>query len=197
MPCITGPTLRKAGLGGTIATRSSFRQQYSGDVLTGTSGTLLIQERIMATDYKKRTYGAQQENVNNPVTCGNADVSSSHSATLNVTELHCEENAVISVDHSATLTIAKLICKNAKLNVSYSSLLRIVYIECSGTLDIRDSYSSTIMIAAVGDPRFPERNGSKIGTATGLLQYTSTGVCYASIGIDSVRTESASTWIKL
>ena len=148
----------------------------------------------MATDYQKHSYGAKREDVNNPVTCGNADVSSSHSAYLWVAELRCEENAVISVDHSATLTIKKLICKNGKLNVSYSSTLNITHIECSGTLDIQDSYSSTIRFAVL-DSHTPIRNGSKIGTTTGLVQYSSSGVCHASIGQDGVRKEWSSTWI--
>ena len=150
----------------------------------------------MATDYQKRSEGVKTERVDNPVTCRNADVSSSHSATLYVAELRCEENADISVDHSATLTIKKLICKNGKLNVSYSSTLNITHIECSGTLDIQDSYSSTIMIAF--DPYGKDDDlarGSKIGTTTGLVQYSSSGVCHASIGQDGVRKEWSSTWI--
>ena len=110
-------------------------------------------------------------------------------------ELRCEENAVISVDHSATLTIKKLICKNGKLNVSYSSTLNITHIECSGTLDIQDSYSSTIMIAF--DPYGKDDDlarGSKIGTTTGLVQYSSVGVCHAKIDRDGVSTEYSSTW---
>jgi hypothetical protein len=145
----------------------------------------------MATDYEKRTFGAQVENVINPVTCRNADVSSSHSATLYVAELRCEENAVISVDHSATLTIGKLICKSGKLNVSYSSTLTIAYIDCDGTLDIQDSYSSTIRIAVL---LIPTGNGSKIGTTTGLVQYSSVAECFAPIERDSVRTEHSSIW---
>ena len=146
----------------------------------------------MATDYEMHSYGAKTENVNNPVTCRNADVSSSHSATLYVAEIRCEENAVISVDHSATLTIGKLICKNGKLNVSYTSTLTIQYIDCSETLDIQDSYSSTIRIAV---PLIPlSSNGSNIGKTTGLVQYSSVGECCAGIGRDEVRTEYASTW---
>jgi hypothetical protein len=145
----------------------------------------------MATDYQKRSW-AQREEVHDPVTCRNADVSSSHSATLWVKELRCEENAVISVDHSATLTIGKLICKNGKLNVSYSSFLSIEYIDCSETLDIQDSYSSTIQISVLNVP-LPIGTG-KIGTTTGLVQYSSLGTCYAKIGRDEVRTEFASTW---
>jgi hypothetical protein len=145
----------------------------------------------MATDYQKRTELSKTENVNNPVTCRNADVSSSHSATLYVAELRCEENAVISVDHSATLTIGKLICKNGKLNVSYTSTLAIQYIDCSETLDIQGSYSSTIRIAA---PLIPIGNGSKIGKTTGLVQYSSLAECGAGIDRDEVRTEYASTW---
>jgi hypothetical protein len=145
----------------------------------------------MATDYEKSSWGAKVENVSNPVTCGNATVSSSHSATLYVAELRCEENAVISVDHSATLNITKLICKNGKLNVSYASTLNIEYIDCSGTLDIQDSYSSTVRIATnvlgIG-------NGSRIGTATGLVQYSSIGESGAGIGRDEVRTEHSSNW---
>jgi hypothetical protein len=145
----------------------------------------------MATDYEKRSWGAHEENVNNTVTCRNADVSSSHSATLNVAELRCEENAVISVDHSATLNIGKLICKNGKLNVSYASTLNIQFIDCSGTLDIQDSYSSTIRIAT---SVLPIGNGSRIGTTTGLVQYSSIAECSAGIERDEVRTEHASTW---
>ena len=105
-------------------------------------------------------------------------------------ELRCEENAVISVDNSATLNIIVLICKNGKLNVSYSSTLNIEEIECSGTLDIQGSYSSTIRIAAFSRP-----STSKIGTTTGLVQYSSVGVCHAKIGRDGVRTEYSSNWI--
>jgi hypothetical protein len=146
----------------------------------------------MATDYQKRTELGRTERVDNPVTCKNADVSCSESATLYVGELRCEENAVISVDHTATVTIAKLICKNGKLTVSYSSTLNIQYIECSGTLDIQDSYSSTIYIAV---PLIPlSNNGSKIGKTTGLVHYSSTGQCGAWIDRDEVRTEHLSTW---
>jgi hypothetical protein len=109
-----------------------------------------------------------------------------------VAELRCEENADISVDHSATLIIEKLTCKNGKLNVSYSSTLTIQYIDCSGTLDIQDSYSSTTRI---GVPLIPlGSNGSKIGKTTGLVRYTSLGECCADIGRDEVGTEFASTW---
>jgi hypothetical protein len=146
----------------------------------------------MATDYKKRSEGVKTERVDNPVTCKNADVSSSHSATLYVEELRCEENADISVDHSATLTIGKLICKNCKLNVSYTSTLTIQYIDCSETLDIQDSYSSTIRIAV---PLIPlSSNGSNIGKTTGLVRYSSLGECCAGISRDEVRTEFSSTW---
>jgi hypothetical protein len=146
----------------------------------------------MATDYQKRSEGVKTERVDNPVTCRNADVSSSHSATLYVAELRCEENADISVDHSATLTIGKLICKNGKLNVSYSSTLIIADIECSETLDIQDSYSSTISIAT---PLIPlGSSNSKIGKTTGLVRYSSLGECSARIGRDEVRTEYSSTW---
>ena len=141
----------------------------------------------MATDYEMRSYGAKTENVNNPVTCRNADVSSSHSAYLWVAELRCEENAVISVDHSATLTIGKLICKNGKLNVSYTSTLTIQYIDCSETLDIQDSYSSTIIIGQ-------GNKHSYIATTTGLVRYSSRAECWAKIGRDSVGTEYASVW---
>jgi hypothetical protein len=143
----------------------------------------------MATDYQKHLYGLKLEHVD-PVTCKNADVSSSHSANLRMRELRCEENAVISVDNSATLNIIVLICKNGKLNVSYSSTLNIEEIECSGTLDIQGSYSSTIRIAAFSRP-----STSKIGTTTGLVQYSSVGVCHAKIGRDGVRTEYSSNWI--
>src|SRR6516164_5382007 len=162
-----------------------MRRQVSGNNTAvtceqGTSGHPLIQERIMATDYEMHSYGAKTENVNNPVTCRNADVSSSHSATLYVAELRCEENAVISVDHTATLTIGKLICKNGKLNVSYTSTLTIQYIECSETLDIQNSYSSTVYIAV---PLLVPTDGnpSKIGKTTGLVNYSSTGQCGAWI----------------
>ena len=145
----------------------------------------------MATDYQKHSYGAKREDVNNPVTCGNADVSSSHSAYLWVAELRCEENAVLSVDHAATLNIGKLICKNGKLNVSYSSTLNIQYIECSETLDIQNSYTSTVYIAT----QLPiDGNPSNIGKTTGLVNYTSTGQCGAWINRDEVRTENLSSW---
>lgn len=155
----------------------------------------------MATDYQKRTELGRTERVDNPVTCKNADVSCSESATLYVSELRCEENAVISVDHTANVTIGRLICKNGKLNVSYTSTLNIQYIECSGTLDIQDSYSSTINIAvpdSIGvllSPVIPPTsNGSHIGKTTGLVHYSSTGQCGASIERDEVNTEHLSTW---
>ena len=149
----------------------------------------------MATDYQKHSYGLQRETVDNRVICRNADVSSSHSATLWVKELHAEENAVISVDSSATLIIEKLICKNGKLNVSYSSTLNIFEIDCMGTLDIQCSYSSTIMLGDVNtaDEQRAVR-ASNIGTTTGLVRYSSTARCYFKIGRDGVGTEYASVW---
>jgi len=148
----------------------------------------------MATDYQKHSYGAKREDVNNPVTCGNADVSSSHSAYLWVAELRCEENAVLSVDHAATLNIGKLICKNGKLNVSYSSTLNIVKIDCVGTLDIQDAYSSTIKLHSSGVSGPP----TKIGATTGVVRYSSLAIKYANctIGQDTVTTEYSSTWEK-
>ena len=128
------------------------------------------------------------------VSCKNADVSSSHSAYLWVAELRCEENAVISVDHSATLTIGRLVCKSGRLNVSYSSTLDIVQIDCVGTLDIQDAYSSTIRLHSSG------RSGpqTKIGTTTGVVRYSSLAIKFpnCSIGQDTVTTEYASTWDK-
>ena len=147
----------------------------------------------MATDYQKRTELSKTDRVDNPVTCKNADVSSSHSATLYIAELRCEENAVISVDHTATLTIGKLICKNGKLNVSYSSTLNIQYIECSETLDIQNCYSSTVYIA-VSLLVPTDGNPSTIGKTTGLVNYSSTGQCGAWINRDEVRTENLSSW---
>ena len=143
------------------------------------------------TDYQKRTESSKTDRVDNPVICKNADVSSSHSATLYIAELRCEENAVISVDHTATLIIAKLICKNGKLNVSYTSTLNIQYIECSETLDIQNSYTSTVYIAT----QLPiDGNPSNIGKTTGLVNYSSTGQCGAWINRDEVRTENLSSW---
>jgi hypothetical protein len=98
----------------------------------------------------------------------------------------------LQLDYSATLTIGKLICKNGKLNVSYTNTLTIQYIDCSETLDIQDSYSSTIRIAV---PLIPlSSNGSNIGKTTGLVRYSSLGECCAGIGRDEVRTEFSSTW---
>ena len=150
----------------------------------------------MATDYQKRTELSKTDRVDNPVTCKNADVSSSHSATLYIAELRCEENAVISVNHTATLTIGKLICKNGKLNVSYSSTLNIQYIECSDALDIQNSYSSTVYIAVplLVVPTGTDGNPSRIGKTTGLVNYSSTGQCGAWINRDEVRTENLSSW---
>jgi hypothetical protein len=150
----------------------------------------------MATDYQKHLDGWKHDEVNNPVTCGNADVSSSHMANLWVKELRCEENAVISVDSSATLGIGKLICKNGKLNVSYSSTLNIFEIDCMGTLDIQCSYSSTIMLGDVNtaDEQRAVR-ASNIGTTTGLVRYSSTARCYFKIGRDGVGTEYSSQWV--
>ena len=149
----------------------------------------------MAVDYQKSYEGWNwgQWEIVRSVTCKNADVSSSHSATLYIAELRCEENAVISVDHTATLTIGKLICKNGKLNVSYSSTLNIQYIECSETLDIQDAYSSTMALNVDGGTWSP-----KIGTTTGVVRYSSLAIKFpnCSIGQDTVTTEYASTWDK-
>jgi len=132
----------------------------------------------------------KQERVDQTLTCKNADVSSRLSANLYIKELLCEGNANINVDHSATLIIYRLSCKSGRLNVSYSSTLRIGAIECLGTLDIEDAYSSTIGL------NLDNRDGlfGKIGTTTGVVRYSSFGECYAKIGQDKVRTENASTW---
>jgi hypothetical protein len=132
------------------------------------------------------------EKVDQTVTCRNADVSSSHSANLEISELICEENANINVDHSAILTIGRLVCKNGRLNVSYSSTLNIVKIDCPGTLDIEDAYSSTIKLHSIGVAGPPAR----IGATTGVVRYSSLGLCFAQIGKDAVTTEYASTWEK-
>ena len=132
----------------------------------------------------------KQERVDQTLTCKNADVSSRLSANLYIKELLCEENANINVDHSATLTIDRLVCKSGRLNVSYSSLLNIVKIDCGGTLDIQDAYSSTIKLHSIGRSSPP----AKIGTTTGVVRYSSLGICYADIGQDKVTTEYASGW---
>ena len=76
-------------------------------------------------DYKKHIFGATTEIINNPVSCSNADISSSHSATLEFKKISCEGNVKINVDHSATLIIDTLECETATINVSYASKLHI------------------------------------------------------------------------
>jgi len=145
----------------------------------------------MAVDYQKSYEGWNwgQWEIVRSVTCKNADVSCRLSAHMSIDELVCEENANINVDHSATLKITKLVCKSGTINVSYSSTLEIRYIECVGTLDIQDAYSSTMALNVDGGTWSP-----KIGTTTGVVRYSSTGECRAPIGQDKVRTEYASTW---
>jgi hypothetical protein len=114
---------------------------------------------------------------------------------LHIGELLCQENANINVDHSATLKIDRLVCKTCTLNVSYSSKLDIVEINCEGTLDIQENYSSTILLNSKGVSGPP----NKIGTTTGVVRYSSLAIKYANcaiVGQDTVRTEYASTWEK-
>jgi len=136
----------------------------------------------------------KQERVDENVTCKNADVSSRLSANLYIKEIVCQENANINVDHSATLTIDRLVCKSGRLNVSYSSTLNIVKIDCVGTLDIQDAYSSTIKLHSSGVSGPP----TKIGATTGVVRYSSLAIKYANctIGQDTVTTEYSSTWEK-
>ena len=136
----------------------------------------------------------KEERVDEDVNCKNADVSSRLSAKLYIKQIICQENANINVDHSATLTIGRLVCKSGTMNVSYSSTLDIVQIDCVGTLDIQDAYSSTIRLHSSG------RSGpqTKIGTTTGVVRYSSLAIKFpnCSIGQDTVTTEYASTWDK-
>src|SRR6516164_6798915 len=136
----------------------------------------------------------KQERVDESVTCKSADVSSRLSANLYIKEIVCQENANINVDHSATLTIDRLVCKSGRLNVSYSSTLNIVKIDCVGTLDIQDAYSSTIKLHSSGVSGPP----TKIGATTGVVRYSSLAIKYANctIGQDTVTTEYSSTWEK-
>jgi hypothetical protein len=136
-----------------------------------------------ATDYKKYLYGGNTDIVNNPVDCLNADLSSSHSATLEFKKISCEKNVVINVDHSATLVIDTLECASATINVSYSSRLHIGDLKCSGNVNIHNSYSSTLLI-----------DKGEIDRVEGLVEYSSLGKCYAKIKRDDVRVETASTW---
>ncbi|MDX6694616.1 MAG: hypothetical protein QOF02_2219 [Blastocatellia bacterium] len=83
----------------------------------------------------------------------------------------------------ARLTIDTLICENATINISYSSTVRIGELKCSGTVNIHDSYASTIVIDK-GDTN----------VVTGLIEYSSLGKCFAKIKRDEVKVETASTW---
>ena len=134
-------------------------------------------------NYKKHIYGATTEILSNPVNCMNADISSSHSATLEFKKLTCKEDVAINVDHSATLIIDTLICSGGKINVSYASTLHIKNIKCSGTLQIEVSYSSTFLVDA-----------GEISITNGTIKYSSLGICYAKIGTDNVVAETSSTW---
>ena len=135
----------------------------------------------------------REERVEEDVNCKNADVSSRLSAKLYIKQIVCQENANINVDHSAYLKITKLVCKSGTINVSYSSTLEIRYIECVGTLDIQDAYSSTMALNVDGGTWSP-----KIGTTTGVVRYSSLAIKFpnCSIGQDTVTTEYASTWDK-
>lgn len=137
----------------------------------------------MSTDYQKHLYGGNTDIVNNPVDCLNADLSSSHSGTLEFKKITCEKNAMINVDHSATLVIDTLVCASATINVSYSSRLHIGNLKCSGTVKIHDSYSSTLLI-----------DKGEIDKTEGLVEYSSLGICYAKMKRDDVKVETASTW---
>ena len=140
-----------------------------------------MEEKV--SNYKKHISGATTEIVSNPVNCENADISSSHSATLEFKELTCKEDVKINVDHSATLIIGTLVCKGGKINVSYASTLHIKNIKCSGKLQIEVSYSSTFLADA-----------GQIDITSGTIKYSSLGVCYAKIGTDDVVAETSSTW---
>jgi len=134
-------------------------------------------------DYSRHTPAGNTDIVENPVECQNADVSSTHSATLRFKKLSCLGNAKISVDHSATLVISHLVCASAEINLSYASKLVIDNFECTGTVKIYDGYSSTLQIDA-----------GSIDKVTGKVEYSSTGICYAKIKRDEVSVEWASTW---
>jgi len=135
------------------------------------------------TDYQKHISGGNTDIVSNPVDCRNADISSSHSATLKFAKLTCTENIVVNVDHSATLVIDELTCDSATFNVSYASTLHIGELKCSGTVNIHDSYSSTVLI-----------DNGNLDRAEGLIEFSSYGACFAKINRDDVRVETASTW---
>ena len=150
----------------------------------------------MAVDYQKSYEGWNwgKTEIVRKVTCKNADVSSRLSAKLYIKQIVCQENANINVDHSALLEINKLVCKSGTLNVSYSSTLKIGFIDCVGTLDIQDAYSSTMYLhtPGLGGPQ------GGIGTTTGVVRYSSLAIKYpnCTIGQDTVKTEYASTWEK-
>lgn len=133
-------------------------------------------------DYVKHIRGGNTEIVNNPVHAKNADISSSHSATVKFKELVLDGTARLSVDHSATLVIDRLVCETCEIAVSYASTLIIKELECK-TLNLDVSYASTLKI-----------EGGEIGTAKGKVRLSSLGVCYAKIGRDEVTAENSSTW---
>ncbi|MCH9648901.1 MAG: hypothetical protein K0U98_11735 [Deltaproteobacteria bacterium] len=138
----------------------------------------------MSETYTKHLSGSSTEVVNNPVHTGNADLSSSHSATLKFKEIAASGDVVINVDHSATMIIEDLKCKNLTLNVSYASTLKIRKLTCSGTVKINVSYSSLFVV-----------DGGAVEATVGVINYSSTGNFFAKIAKpDGVTAKNASTW---
>lgn len=138
----------------------------------------------MSERYEKHLWGANTDIVSNPVHCSDADISSSHSATLKFKKIVCSGDAKLSVDHSATLIIDELECQNLTIEVSYASTLRIGNLKCPGTVNINVTYSSTFVV-----------DGGSAGTTAGIINYSSLGKFLASIGTDRVVAENASTWV--
>lgn len=138
----------------------------------------------MSENYKRHLSGSNTEIINNPVHCANADLSSSHSATLMFNQIMATGDVVINVDHSATMIIDDLQCSNLTINVSYSSTLKIKNLKCSGTVKIKVSYASTFLV-----------EGGAVEATEGTITYSSTGRFFAKIAkTDSVTATHASNW---
>ena len=139
----------------------------------------------MSEPYVKRLWGANTEVVSNPVNCGDADISSSHSGHLTFAKVTASSDVRLAVDHSATLILDELECKSLTVDVSYASTLRIGKLTCKGQVTVNVSYSSLFVV-----------DGGNVDSTTGIVNYSSTGNFYAKIAKnDGVVAQNSSTWL--
>lgn len=111
------------------------------------------------------------------------------SATIN--SLSSQGDAELKVNHGSTLTFHNLTCRNSLINVMYSSNLIIDKFTAAenANCEINVSFASSMNIKSGYDLPRPD-----ISEIQGLVDFTSTGICKATIEKDNVKVDHFSRW---